>query len=191
MTTPPRSTRRTALVASALVLAAFAFAAVGHAQAPAPSAAALEGVDAYGAMDLANAWKGHDVTSFVTPQAVHFGFPDGSEVVIPLPDDVMLVSVAPYLVHTHPCLTHFMSGCQGELVELPLHVRAVLGDGTVIIDEQRSTMANGFMDLWLPRGQAIELTFERDGYRTVGLVTTHADSPTCITTLQLAQADGG
>ena len=191
MTIQRPSHRRPAFAVSAFVLAVLALGGLGHAQAPAPSAAALEGIDAYVAMDLANAWKGHDVASFVTPQAVHFGFPDGGEVVIALPDDVMLVSVAPYLVRTHPCLTHFMSGCQGELVEVSLHVRAVQADGTVIIDEERSTMANGFMDLWLPRGQAIELTFERDGYRTVGLVTTHVDSPTCITTLQLAQADGG
>jgi hypothetical protein len=157
---------------------------------PAPSPAALEGIDAFTAMDLANAWKGLPVTSFVTPLAVHFAFPDGRDVAIGLPDDVMLVSVAPYVVHTHPCATHFMSGCQGEQVEVPFHVRAVLADGTVVIDEVRASLANGFIDLWLPRDQSVELTFEVDGYRTVGLVTTHADSPTCITTLQLAPLGG-
>ena len=174
----------------ALVLLFLLALGAGSAQVPAPSPAALDGVDAYAAMDLANAWKGQAVTSYVTPQAVHFAFPDGRQVEIALPDDVMLVSFAPFLVHTHPCLTHTMSGCQGELVDAPFHVRAVLGDGTVVIDEVRPTMANGFVDLWLPRGHAIELSFELDGFRTVGLVTTHGDSPTCITTLQLTPSGG-
>jgi hypothetical protein len=184
--TPHRTIRRSVIA----LAAALALGAVAHAQVPLATPAALAGVDAYAAMDLANAWKGQAVTSYVTPQAVHFAFPDGRQVEIALPDDVMLVSVAPFLVHTHPCLTHYMSGCQGELVDAPFHVRAVLGDGTVVIDEQRPTMANGFVDLWLPRGHAIELTFELDGYRTVGLVTTHGDSPTCITTLQLTPSGG-
>ncbi len=172
------------------VVLALALGAFAHAQVPAATPAALAGVDAYAAMDLANAWKGQPVTSFVTPRAVHFAFPNGQEVEVALPDDAMLVSVAPFLARTHPCLTHTMSGCQGELVDAPFHVRAVLGDGTVVIDEVRPTMANGFVDLWLPRGHAIELTFELDGYRTVGVVTTHDDSPTCITTLQLSRSGG-
>jgi len=185
MSTPPFIARIVHFIALALVIGG-----VANAQAPAASPAALAGVDAYVAMDLANAWKGQPVTSYVTPQAVHFAFPDGRQVEIALPDDVMLVSVAPFLVHTHPCLTHYMSGCQGEQVDAPFHVRAVLGDGTVVIDEVRPTMANGFVDLWLPRGHAIELTFELDGFRTVGVVTTHDDSPTCITTLQLSRSGG-
>jgi len=177
----------TTLIGCLLVVALASSAA---AQVAPPTPAALAGVDAVAAMDLANAWKGEPVISFVTSAAVHFTFPDGREVAVPLPDDEMLVSVAPYLVHTHPCLTHYMSGCQGELVNAPFHLRAVLEDGTVIIDEVRPSMANGFVDLWLPRGRVIELTFELDGYRTVGVVTTHADSPTCITTLRLSPIGG-
>lgn len=173
-----------------LLTATLAIGAIAYAQVPEPSTSALEGIDAYAAMELANAWKGSEVMSFVTPLAVHFVFPDGQEVEIALPDDVMVVSVAPFLNYTHPCLTHYMSGCQGELVNEPFEVRAVLGDGTVVIDEVVPSMANGFIDLWLPRGEAIELIFELDGYRTVGVVTTHRDSPTCITTLQLEPAGG-
>jgi hypothetical protein len=157
---------------------------------PAPAPSALIGLDAVAAVDLAHAWKGADVTSFVTPQAVHFVFPSGQEVVVPLPDEVMLVSVAPYLVRTHPCATHYVSGCQGELASAPFRVRAVAEDGSVLIDEVRTAGANGFLDLWLPRGQHVELTIEADGYGVVGVVGTHADSPTCITTLQLARHGG-
>jgi hypothetical protein len=184
MTNPPTPMRR--LVALLLVAALGAAAA----QAPLPSPRALEGADAATAVDLANAWKGSDVTSFITPQAVHFAFPGGQEVVVPLPGDTMVVSVAPYLVHTHPCATHFTSGCQGEMASVPFRVRAVLDDGTVVIDAVRSSLANGFVDLWLPRGRSVELTFEIDGYRAVGVVTTHGDSPTCITTLQLSRVGG-
>jgi hypothetical protein len=182
MNRSPIDLRRRAL---ALLLAAWLGAAV--AQVAAPSPAALEGADAATAVELANAWKGADVLSFVTPQAVHFVFPGGQEVAIPLPDEVMLVSVAPYLVHTHPCATHYMSGCQGELAGATFHVRAVSEDGSVLIDGVRTAGANGFLDLWLPRGQRFELTFDVDGYRAVGVVGTHVDSPTCITTLQLAR----
>jgi hypothetical protein len=174
--------RRRAL---AVLLAASLGAAVAQVAAPTPTE--LDGVDAITAMERANAWKGAEVTSFVTPLAVHFVFPSGQEVVIPLPDEEMLVSVAPYLLHTHPCATHYMSGCQGELASAAFHVRAVSEDGSVLIDEVRTAGANGFLDLWLPRGQRFELTFEVDGYRAVGVVSTYVDSPTCITTLQLAR----
>lgn len=171
------------LFAVPLLLGCFA-----SAQAPRPSPAALAGVDAHLAMNLANLWKGEALTSFVTPVAVHVSFPDGTSVEVPLPEDEMLVSIAPYVVNTHPCQTHYMSGCQGELVGVEMRVRAELADGTIVIDEVRQTQANGFVDLWLPRDQALLISFEVDGYRAAGVVTTHADSPTCITTLRLTRS---
>jgi hypothetical protein len=172
------------LVASVVWLAG----SIAFAQAAAPSPSALEGLDARAAVELANAWKGSDVTTFATPEAVHFGFPDGTEVRVEMPEDVMLVSVAPYFTHTHPCATHFMSGCQGELVDAPVHVQASLADGTVVIDELMPTMANGFIDLWLPRDQAVELHLRLGDFVTTGRVATFADSWTCITTLQFMSA---
>ena len=171
--------RRTAVLTVALVLVASAF---GQG---APSPSALEGLDARAAVELANTWKGNGVTTFATPEAVHFSFASGAEVTVPMPDDLMFVSVAPYLQRTHPCATHYMSGCQGELVGAPVHVQALLADGTVWIDEVMPTMANGFIDLWLPRDQAIDLFLRLDGASVVGRVTTFADSRTCITDLQL------
>jgi hypothetical protein len=180
----------TGFIRSIVLLVALVAFGAATAQVAAPSPEALEGLDAYAAVELANAWKGSDVTSFVTPQAVHFQFTDGREVVIPLPTDVMLVSFAPFLQNTHPCATHYTSGCQGELVRTPFLVQATLADGTVVIDEILSTQANGFIDLWLPRGESVEVSFAADGYHTVGRVTTFADSPTCITTLQLSRSGG-
>lgn len=174
--------RRLALLAALLALFLLATA---FGQAPPPSPAALEGADAYRAMELANAWRGQPVSSHVTSEAVHFRFADGTTVVVPAPDDVMLVSVAPYVTNTHPCLTHTMSSCQGELVSMPTRVRATLADGTVLMDEAKVTMANGFIDLWLPRDVAIELVVEVGGFRASGMVATFAGSPTCVTTLKL------
>ena len=151
-----------------------------------PSPAALAGLDAHEAVDLANAWKGNGVTTFATPTEVRFVFPDGTEVTVPMPEHEMLVSVAPYLVHTHPCATHFMSGCQGELVDAPVHVLATATDGTVLIDEVMPTQANGFIDLWLPRDLTIDLQLRLDGLASIGRIATFADSETCVTTFQFA-----
>ena len=152
---------------------------------PAPSPAALEGLDAVAAVQLANAWKGSDVTSFATTEAVHFAFPDGREVVVPMPQDQVFISVAPYLNRTHPCTTHYMSGCQGELVAAPIHVRAARPDGSVVLDEVVPTGANGFLDLWLPRGEAFLLDLSLDGYAVQAIVSTVDGAPTCITTMRL------
>ncbi|MBX3142872.1 MAG: CueP family metal-binding protein [Trueperaceae bacterium] len=162
--------------------------AVASAQVPDPSPTALAGADARTAMDLANAWKGEALTSFVTPAAVRFAFPDGANIEVPLPESEMVVSVAPYVVNTHPCQTHYMSSCQGELVGVPMRVLVAHADGTVVMDEVRETQANGFIDLWLPRGEALLITFEVDGFSATGIVTTFDDSPTCITTLRLARS---
>lgn len=172
-------------LAAVAMLIATAFAS---AQAPQPSPAALAGADARVALDLANAWKGQTLTSFVTPAAVHFSFPDGATVEVQLPEDEMVVSIAPYVVNTHPCQTHYTSSCQGELVGVPMRVLVARADGTVVIDEVRETQANGFMDLWLPRGEALLVTFEVDGFSAAGIVTTFDDSNTCITTLRLARS---
>lgn len=185
ITHSPASIRRLAHALAALLVLALSTSVLAQA---APTPAALAGLDARAAVEVANAWKGNGVTSFVTPEAVHFEFPSGQRVVVPMPDDVMLVSVAPYFTHTHPCATHYMSGCQGELVGAPVHVQALLPNGTVVIDEVMPTMANGFIDLWLPRGQSLDVRMTLDGATATGLITTHADSETCITTLQLTAA---
>ena len=63
----------------------------------------LEKIDAVEAMAVANAWKWSrkDVKSSVTAQEVVFKFSDGKVKRIPLPEDRMLVAVAPYIRRTH------------------------------------------------------------------------------------------
>ena len=69
----------------------------------------VEGIDAVQAMALANQWKWtrSDITSHVTSQEVIFEFPSasggpgGPVKKVALPEDKMVVAIAPYLTYTH------------------------------------------------------------------------------------------
>ena len=63
----------------------------------------LEQVGAVEAMAIANEWKWSrkDVKSAVTAREVVFKFSDGTVTKIPLPEEKMLVAVAPYVTRTH------------------------------------------------------------------------------------------
>ena len=153
-----------------------------------PAPAALDGLDAKGAIALANRWyrqKQSAVKTNVTPQGVNFTFPNGKKKSVALPKDQMVVAVAPYITNTHPCETHFMSGCQGEMVGQEIRVKALGRDGKVLVDETMTTMYNGFVELWLPRDEEIRLSVGYQGKSAEGTITTFTDSNTCVTTLQL------
>ena len=171
-------------------------------EAPSPStsgtAAAASGADAPSpdtvkelgprdAMAIANQWGTTEkrVTSHVTSQAVVFEFDSGKKSSIPMLDAKMVVAFAPYVSRTHPCENHYMSGCQGELVDIPIKVHGVASDGTVVVDDTYATMKNGFFELWLPRDMEITFTMEGLGKRAVGVISTAKNSNTCITTMQL------
>jgi hypothetical protein len=148
----------------------------------------LEGLNAREALALANKWgtATPEVESFVDTDAVKVTFKkSGKTVEVPLSDDQMVVAFAPYISKTHPCEIHYMSGCQGELIETKVKVTATLADGAVLIDEEITTMKNGFLELWLPRNQEIKVTMEALGRKAEGRIGTFPDSNTCITTLQL------
>jgi hypothetical protein len=63
----------------------------------------LENVNAMEAVAIANEWKwSHkDVKTSVTAREVVFEFPDKTVKKIPLPQEKMLVAVAPYIRRTH------------------------------------------------------------------------------------------
>ncbi len=63
----------------------------------------LEKINAVEAIAVANAWKWSrkNVKTSVTAHEVIFKFSDGKVKKIPLPEDKMLVAVAPYIRHTH------------------------------------------------------------------------------------------
>jgi 23S rRNA maturation-related 3'-5' exoribonuclease YhaM len=69
-----------------------------------PDAAKLKNVDAVQAVAIANEWNysNKKITSYVTPREVVFKSADDKIIKkIPLPEDKMMVAVAPYINRTH------------------------------------------------------------------------------------------
>lgn len=63
----------------------------------------LENVDAIQAMAIANQWNwsNKEIKSTVNSREVVFQFPDGKVKKIPLPEEKMVVALAPYIKGTH------------------------------------------------------------------------------------------
>ena len=108
------------------------------------------------------------------------------EVSVPLPDDELYVSIAPFVETTHECYFHSLATCQGELVGEPVEVTITDAGGDVLVQETTTTYSNGFVGFWLPRD--VEGTIEISAGDLTGSVpfATSEGSPTCVTTLQLA-----
>ena len=69
-----------------------------------PDVARLKNVDAVQAVAIANEWNWSkkEITSYVTPREVVFKSSDDKVIKkIPLPEDKMMVAVAPYINTTH------------------------------------------------------------------------------------------
>jgi len=147
----------------------------------------LKGVDGKKAMEIANKWrmKKIDIVTFVTPDTVNFKFKDGETISIPLPDDVMIVSIAPYINKTHECATHYMSSCDAELKNEDMKITAFTAGGKILINKTMKTGPTGFLDLWLPRNQVIDIAVSAKGKNATGKIYTYRNSKTCDTTLKL------
>ncbi|ARF16053.1 CueP family metal-binding protein [Sporosarcina ureae] len=102
-----------------------------------------------------------------------------------LPEDEFFVSIAPFVNTTHPCDIHSLTGCQGELVEEDFNVYIEDSEGNIILDEVKTTEANGFIDLWLPRDDRFTVTITQGTKETVSEITTFEGDNTCITTMRL------
>jgi hypothetical protein len=63
----------------------------------------LKGIDAFQALEFANEWKWskEEIESSVYPKTIVFKLPNGRIKKIPLPEDQMVVAVAPYINETH------------------------------------------------------------------------------------------
>ncbi|KWX77770.1 CueP family metal-binding protein [Paenibacillus jilunlii] len=111
---------------------------------------------------------------------------DGKSAAYALPADEFFVSIAPYVDQTHPCATHSLTGCQGEMVEEAFNVSVTDADGKVIMDNETvKSQPNGFIDLWLPRDQTYQVTIEHDGKQAESEISTFEQDDTCVTTMQL------
>lgn len=106
------------------------------------------------------------------------------EVSLPI-DDKFYLAFAPYVKRTHQCFNHNLATCQGELVEQPMQVKITTDDGRTLVDESRTSFANGFVGVWLPKDVTGSITVEHDGKSVTAPISTRAEDPTCVTTLQL------
>lgn len=113
-------------------------------------------------------------------------FDQSEEIKLALPEDKFYLSFAPYITQTHPCATHSLSSCQGELVNQTVNVIVTDGNGTEIINSEMTTMENGFVGVWLPRDINANIEVLYQGMTAQTTITTFSGSNTCLTTLQLS-----
>lgn len=106
-----------------------------------------------------------------------------------LPEDEFFLSIAPYVESTHPCATHSLSGCQGEMVEEEFSVYIDDMEGNMVLDQTMKSQSNGFIDLWLPRDRKYRITVESDGKTAKSEISTFENDDTCITTMQLMKKE--
>lgn len=107
------------------------------------------------------------------------------EIKLALPEDKFYLSFAPYIDQTHPCATHSMASCQGELVNEEVSALITDGEGNEIYKADVTTMENGFVGVWLPRDIEGTVTVLYNGLSAQAPINTYAGSDTCLTTLQL------
>ncbi|AZT94756.1 MAG: CueP family metal-binding protein [Brevibacterium aurantiacum] len=122
----------------------------------------------------------------VKPDALVLTDDQERETQLPMPDDEVYISVAPYREQTHDCYFHSLTTCLGELANAEVQVTLTSDDGEVLVNETRQTYDNGFIGIWMPRGIEATLTIDHKGQTgTTTISTMNDDDPTCITTLQL------
>ncbi|SOC56729.1 CueP family metal-binding protein [Ornithinimicrobium cerasi] len=126
-----------------------------------------------------------DVQASVRAHEVVFTGASG-EVSMPIEGEEMYVSIAPYVDQTHECYYHALGGCQGEMTGEDVHVTITAEDGTVLVDEDVTTYANGFVGFWLPRDVTGTVAVTAGDLTGETPFDTTDEGPTCITTLQLA-----
>lgn len=134
---------------------------------------------------LGGADRPADLKASVRPDELQLSDADGRETAVPLPDDLFYLAVAPYLESTHDCFYHSLTTCQGELAEQDVHLRIVADDGTVLVDEQTTTHANGFVATWVPRGSSGTVEITDGDHAGSYAFTTDDEAPTCVTSVRL------
>lgn len=127
-----------------------------------------------------------DLLASVQPEALVLTDDQERETRLPLPEDEVYISIAPYQDQTHDCYFHSLTTCLGELASEEVQVTLTGADGEVIIDEARQTYDNGFIGLWVPRDTEVTLTIAHEGQEANARISTmNDDDATCITTMRL------
>ena len=71
------------------------------------------------------------------------------------------------------------------MVNTPVKVHVTTRTGKTVLQKTVRTLDNGFLELWLDRGQQYKVTLTAQGKTTRGALATLPGSDTCVTTLQL------
>lgn len=103
-----------------------------------------------------------------------------------LPEGMFYASIAPYVDSTHPCGTHNLVTCQGEMDSETFDVTIKNASGDIIFDEQVETEENGFFGIWLPSDVEGTIDIAHGDLSTSGEISTFASSNTCYTDFQLS-----
>ncbi|MGP9603817.1 CueP family metal-binding protein [Brachybacterium sp. AOP42-E1-35] len=129
--------------------------------------------------------RSHSMQATVLPDRLALSDDSGRSAALSLPAGHSYTAVAPFVQTTHDCFHHELSHCTGELLSVEVEVLLTADNGAVLLDEKRTTAPNGFLGFWLPRDQELTLTVSLDGAVATAPLSTHPDSATCITTMQL------
>lgn len=139
------------------------------------------------ALEQANAWHGSNQAGVqIFPTYITAKFADGSTGNIPIKDK-HLVSVAPYINHTHPCDFHVATGCTGELQGVKVGV-TVYDEAShkQLMQKMMTTNSNGFVDLWLPKDKKnLTVVIHYKGKEARKTLATGKTDLTCITDMKL------
>lgn len=142
--------------------------------------------DAIMTLDRSDEQRPLSVQASVRTAEVVFSDDSGQEISVPIPGDLVYVSIAPFVETTHPCHFHALGGCQGKLVGEDVHVRIVDHLGEVLVDEEATTWTNGFVGYWLPKDAHGTVTITQGERSGVAAFETGDGDATCMTTLQLS-----
>lgn len=148
-----------------------------------PTGTAREVIDALEALPLEK--RPAELLASVGTDVLTLSDASGREATLDLPEEELYISVAPFVTGTHECFFHSLTTCRGELAEEELAVRVENASGEVLIDEPRTTAPNGFLGLWLPRDEELTLTVTGESGEATATLRTDAETPTCLTTMQL------
>ncbi len=150
----------------------------------------LAGLDAAGIIERLDTMpvseRPTDLIASVQPDSLALTDTNEREVALPIEGDEMYLSIAPYREQTHDCYFHSLTTCLGELGNTEVSVKLTDFDGTVLLDETRTSNDNGFIGIWVPRDVDANLTVTLgDESATTQISTRNSDDPTCITNMQL------